>query len=77
LSAVAGLLFDGEVLEEVVGYHMALPSERSRAILPGIVAKNRWPARRLLQSLPHLSDAPTAAPGPGQHAEWWEPAPEE
>jgi hypothetical protein len=72
--AVAGILPDGEVLEEVVGYLAVLTSERRRAILTHIVAEIGRPALRLLHALLHVSDAPTQRQVLTQLVEWREPA---
>lgn len=71
--ADAGPLTDGEVLEEVLGYLTALPSERRREVATRIAAEAGRAALRLFHALLHVKDAPTQRQVLAQLVAWREP----
>jgi len=72
--AGAGLLPDGEVLEEVLGYLTAMPSEPRRQAITRIVDEVGRPALRLLHALLHVNDQATQRQVLAQVVAWREPA---
>jgi hypothetical protein len=66
-------LTDGEVLEEVLGYLTALPSERRLAVVRRIVEEIGRPALRLFHALLHVKDTPLQREVLTHLASWREP----
>lgn len=72
--ATAGPLPDGEVLEEILGYLISMPSEQRRQTISLIVEEVGRPVLRLLHALLHVNDQATQRQVLAQLVAWREPA---